>query len=227
MPQRKRILVADDQGANRKLTMRRLEQLGFDVDAVENGLQVIEAVNGTLYDLVFMDCHMPHMDGFRTALWIRQQEGKQRHTPIVAFTASVGTTDRQRCIAAGMDDFISKPASESDFLRVLAKWLPDAEMASGSLAVDRAEIISIFLGDAPRHIEAIRSALASRDAVGVAEAAHALKSGSGNVGATRLYELCEALEEIAARGDVSGAADVFSELETELRKVGVRSGKST
>ena len=189
MPQRKRILVADDQGANRKLTMRRLEQLGFDVDVVENGLQVIEAINRTPYDLVFMDCHMPHMDGFRTAQWIRQHEGAQRHTPIVAFTASVGTTDRERCLAAGMDDYISKPAAESELLRVLEKWIPEAEIATGGIAIDRAEMIAIFLGDAPQHIEAIRNALAARDAAGVAEAAHALKSGSGNVGATRVYEL--------------------------------------
>jgi two-component system sensor histidine kinase/response regulator len=217
MPQRKRILVADDQGANRKLTMHRLEQLGFDVDVVENGLQVVEAINRKQYDIVFMDCHMPHMDGFRTAQWIRQQEGTQRHTPIVAFTASVGTSDRQRCLAAGMDDFISKPAAESDLLRVLAKWLPDAEIASGSLEIDRAEIIAIFLGDAPNHIAAIRHALASRDAAGVAEAAHALKSGSGNVGATRVYELCDALEGIAGRGDLSAAAAIFDQLEMELR----------
>src|SRR2546421_5191629 len=187
MPQRKRILVADDQGANRKLTMHRLEQLGFDVDVVENGLQVIEAMLRSSYDLIFMDCHMPHMDGFRTSQWIRQREGSQRHTPIVAFTASVGTNDRERCLAAGMDDFISKPASDSDLLRVLAKWLPDTEVSGGGFEIDRAELIAIFLDDAPNHIQAMRDALAKRDASGVAEAAHALKSGSGNVGATRVY----------------------------------------
>jgi CheY-like chemotaxis protein/HPt (histidine-containing phosphotransfer) domain-containing protein len=218
MAQRKRILVADDQGANRKLTMRRLEQLGFDVDVVENGLQVIEAINRRPYDLVFMDCHMPLMDGFRTARWIRDQEGKEHHTPIVAFTASVGTTDRQRCLAAGMDDFVSKPADEAELVRVLARWLPDAEIAGGSVEIDRDEIIAIFLGDAPNHIETIRHALSERDSGGVAEAAHALKSGSGHVGARRVYELCDALEAIARRGDLDSAASIFSQLETELRK---------
>ncbi|MDQ6799907.1 MAG: response regulator [Acidobacteriota bacterium] len=225
MPQRKRILVADDQGANRKLTMHRLEQLGFDVDVVENGLQVIAAISRAPYDLVFMDCHMPHMDGFRTAQWIRQQEGTQRHTPIIAFTASLGTTDRQRCLSAGMDDFLSKPAAETELLRVLAQWLPDAEISGGSIEIDRAALVAIFLGDAPRHIEALRDALANRDAGAVAESAHALKSGSGNVGATRVYELCDALEGIGGRGDLAGAAAIFNQLETELSRV--RSGKST
>jgi CheY-like chemotaxis protein len=217
MPQRKRILVADDQGANRKLTMLRLEQMGFDVDVVENGLQVIEAFHRAPYDLVFMDCHMPHMDGFRTSQWIRQREGSERHTPIVAFTASVGTTDRERCLTAGMDDFISKPVADAELMRVLAKWLPDAHIAGGSFEIDRAELIAIFLGDAPKHIEAMRDALANRDAAGVAEAAHALKSGSGHVGATRVYELCDQLEVIGGRGDLSAAASLFSQLEMELR----------
>src|SRR5438552_1614639 len=137
MPHRKRILVADDQGANRKLTMHQLQQLGFDVDVVENGLQVIEAIHRAPYHLVFMHCHMPNMDGFRTAQWIRQREGSERHTPIVAFTASVGTTDRQRCLAAGMDDFISKPATDSELLSLLAKWLPDAEVSRAAFEIDR------------------------------------------------------------------------------------------
>ncbi|HEY8183170.1 MAG TPA: response regulator [Thermoanaerobaculia bacterium] len=217
MPQRKRILVADDQGANRKLTMLRLEQMGFDVDVVENGLQVIEAFHRAPYDLVFMDCRMPHMDGFRTSQWIRQREGSQKHTPIVAFTASVRATDRERCLAAGMDDFISKPVADSELLRVLAKWIPDAPIAGGSFAIDRADLIAIFLSDAPKHIQAMRDALADRDAAGVADAAHALKSGSGHVGATRVYELCHALEVIGGRGDLAEAGAIFSQLETELR----------
>ena len=208
---RKRVLVADDQGVNRKLTMRRLEQLGFEVDVVENGLQVIEAVNRTPYDLVFMDCHMPHMDGFRAAQWIRQREGTQRHTPIVAFTASAGESDRQRCLSAGMDDFVSKPIEEAELLRVVARWLGPAE--AGAPYIDRQELIEIFLADAPMHINAIRDAIRAEDAARVAEAAHALKSGAGNVGAMRIYELCEQLEE----NDLAAAAKIFDQLETEFR----------
>ncbi|HYS52774.1 MAG TPA: response regulator [Thermoanaerobaculia bacterium] len=213
MPQRKRILVADDQGVNRKLTMRRLEQLGFEVDIVENGLQVIEAVNRTAYDLVFMDCHMPHLDGFRAAEWIRQLEGPRRRTPIVAFTASAGATDRQRCLSAGMDDFVSKPIEESELLRVVARWLGSAE--AGAPHIDREELIEIFLADAPTHIDAIRDSLRTQNATQVAEAAHALKSGSGNVGAKRIYELCEELETNA--DDPTMAAKIFDQLETEFR----------
>src|SRR6266849_4594143 len=159
MPQRKRILVADDQGVNRKLTMRRLEQLGFEVDIVENGLQVIEAVNRTAYD------------------------------------------------------FVCKPIEESELLRVVARWLGSAE--AGAPHIDREELIEIFLADAPTHIDAIRDSLRTQNATQVAEAAHALKSGSGNVGAKRIYELCEELETNA--DDPTMAAKIFDQLETEFR----------
>jgi CheY-like chemotaxis protein len=211
MSQRKRVLVADDQGVNRKLTMLRLEHLGCDVDVVENGLQVIEAVNRAPYDLVLLDCHMPHMDGFRAAQWIRQQEGARRHTPIVAFTASFGTTDRQRCLAAGMDDFVVKPVEDAELMRVIGRWLPDLA-PQGAPAIDRNAMIAIFLDDAPAHIDALREAVSKRDSAAIAREAHALKSGAGNVGAMRIYELCEKLE--------SGLGDpgkVFAELETEFR----------
>ena len=103
----KRILVADDQAVNRTLTMRRLEQLGFTVDVVQNGLQVIDAVSQTDYDLIFLDCQMPHLDGFR--------EGTERHTPIIAFTAIVAGPDPQagRGIGASPSDpsMVSRCAS--------------------------------------------------------------------------------------------------------------------
>jgi CheY-like chemotaxis protein len=166
------------------------------------------------YDLIFLDCYMPHLDGFRTAQWIRQREGAERRTPIVAFTASVGASEK--CFAAGMDDYVAKPAGESDLTRILTKWIPDASLESGSIDIDRRAIVNIFLGDAPRHVAEIRRALEERNSAAVAEEAHALKSGSGNVGATRLYKLCVDLESIARRGDLDAAQD-FSQLEAELR----------
>jgi len=207
----KRILVADDQGVNRKLTMHRLALLGFEVDVVENGLQVIEAIGRAPYDLVFMDCHMPHMDGFRASQWIRQHEGAQRRTPIVAFTANSGIADRQQCLSAGMDDFVSKPIEEAELLRVVSRWLGPAE--AGAPSIDREELVGIFLADAPAHIRAIGDGLSAGNVKQIAEAAHALKSGSGNVGAMRIYALCEQLE----KTDLAGAARLFDQLETEFR----------
>jgi CheY-like chemotaxis protein len=219
MPPPKRILVADDQGVNRKLTMRRLEQLGFTVDVVENGLQVLEALNRAQYDLIFMDCHMPDMDGFQAARWIRQRERGERHTPIVAFTASLAGSDRDRCLAAGMDDFVSKPVEESELMRIIRRWLPDARTTDKLVGIDRKELIAIYLADAPTHLAAIRGALSARDARLLADSAHALKSGSGNVGAMQVYELCDQLETIARAGDLAAAGKIVPQLETEFRKL--------
>ena len=216
MPPPKRVLVADDQRVNRTLTTRRLEQLGFKVDAVENGLQVIEAVTRSRYDLVFLDCHMPHFDGFQAARWIREHEGTEIHTPLIAFTASVTEGDRERCLAAGMDDFVSKPIEESELVRVIRRWLPGVRTTDKLAAIDRNELMSIFLADVPSRIAAIQDALATRDVDLLAEAAHALKSGAGNVGATRLYELCDQLENA---GDLNAAGELVRQVETEFRKL--------
>ena len=94
---RVRILVADDQAVNRKLTMRQLERLGFTVDMAENGREVLEKMSHTAYDLVFMDCHMPEMDGFAATEEIRRREKNGKRTPIIALTASVVGPARSLC----------------------------------------------------------------------------------------------------------------------------------
>jgi len=213
---RKRILVADDQAVNRKLTTQRLERLGFEVDVVENGLQAIEAVSRSAYDFIFMDCHMPHLDGFRATEWVRQHESAQRHTPIIAFTASLAESERHRCLAAGMDDVVAKPASDADLLRVIQRWIPDVDPAPLAIPLD--EMMQIYLADAPNRLMEIRQALAARDANRLAEAAHALKSGSGSAGAVRTYALCDRLESIARAGDLASVAAIVEQLEADYRR---------
>src|SRR5438093_10372025 len=122
---RVRILVADDQAVNRMLTMRQLERLGVEVDVVESGRQALEAMSRTSYDLVFMDCHMPEMDGFEATEEIRRREGEGRRTPIIALTASVVGPDGVRCVEAGMDGFLLKPVKEPELRRVLSHWIID------------------------------------------------------------------------------------------------------
>lgn len=117
-----RILVADDQAVNRKLTMRQLEHLGFAVDVVADGAEAVEAMARGHYDLVFMDCHMPEMDGFRAAEEIRRREKAGTHLPIVALTATLGEEERDKCIASGMDDYLVKPVREAELRRVIEKW---------------------------------------------------------------------------------------------------------
>jgi CheY-like chemotaxis protein len=218
-----RILVADDQAVNRKLTMRQLEKLGVSVDVAVNGREALEAVLRTPYDLIFMDCHMPEMDGLHATREIRKA-GKR--TPVIGFTASLGELDRDQCLAAGMDDYMVKPVSQAELHRVLGQWLTDAPPIDAStISVlqqidDRLlrEVIDIYVSEAPKRIASIRDAISKRDPQLLAAAAHALRSSSGNVGASRVREICAELEKIGRSGEITGAPKLVEELVAEYER---------
>jgi PAS domain S-box-containing protein len=122
-----RILLAEDNPVNREVTLGMLELLGCRVDMVENGRQAVEAVSTQPYDLVLMDCQMPELDGFAATTAIRRHEerrGHVSHLPIIALTANAMEGDRERCLAAGMDDYLSKPFSQEGLRSVMQRWIP-------------------------------------------------------------------------------------------------------
>jgi CheY-like chemotaxis protein len=118
-----RILVAEDNPVNQKVAVKMIEKLGYRVDVAGNGREAVEASGRIPYDLVFMDCQMPDMDGFEAARTIRARERGVRHIPIVAMTANAMQEDRQRCLEAGMDDYLSKPISSKSLADTLNRWL--------------------------------------------------------------------------------------------------------
>ena len=120
------VLVVDDNAVNRKVAARMLEKLGCRVAVATNGHEALANLAGGEYALVFMDCQMPEMDGFEATKCIRQLEAPTaRHLPIIAMTANAMDSDREQCLASGMDDFMSKPIDGTTLTRMLTRWLPD------------------------------------------------------------------------------------------------------
>jgi CheY-like chemotaxis protein len=119
---RDRILIAEDNAINQKVIERMVQKLGYPVDLVANGREAIDALAGWSYSLIFMDCQMPEMDGFEACREIRKLDGGA-HIPIIAITANAMKGDRERCLAAGMDDYVSKPFKQEDLRVVIERWL--------------------------------------------------------------------------------------------------------
>jgi CheY-like chemotaxis protein len=131
---KRRVLLAEDNHMNQRVATKLLQKAGCEVDVVANGKLAVDAVRGNNYDLVLMDCMMPEMDGFEATAEIRRMEGESRHTIIFALTANAMAGDRERCLAAGMDDYLSKPFDLAALQRAIENWLtpqnPDERMRS-------------------------------------------------------------------------------------------------
>ena len=119
-----RALEAEDNVVNQKVAVRMLEKLGIRADVAANGLEAVQMFEMVPYNLVLMDCQMPEMDGFTAACEIRRREGAVNRATIIALTAEVMSGTRELCLAAGMDDYISKPIRPYDLTGMLRKWLP-------------------------------------------------------------------------------------------------------
>jgi CheY-like chemotaxis protein len=118
-----RILVVDDNAANQKVALRMVERLGYRADVAATGMEAVTMVGHGHYDAVLMDCQMPEMDGYDASRQIRHDERGGRHVPIIAMTADAGSGERERCLAAGMDDYVSKPVKLHVVAAVLERWL--------------------------------------------------------------------------------------------------------
>jgi PAS domain S-box-containing protein len=240
------ILVAEDNPVNQKLAMLQVKKLGYYVEAVSNGREAVAAVASGNYSLVLMDCQMPEMDGFAATAAIRAAEARRGsgHIPIIAMTANAMQGDRETCLAAGMDDYISKPVVGNQLWAAIQHWLPkrDVEQAVQEPGLDPPAIdvsvlehlrsfqvagepdfldslIDTYLEHTPQSIDAIREAVAGGTASALEQAAHSTKGSSLNLGATLLARLAEELERLGSIGTTDGAAPVLEALEAEFKRV--------
>jgi len=239
-PSSARILVAEDNEVNQKVAVKVLERLGYRVEVADSGQEAVEACARTPYDALLMDCQMPVMDGFAATARIREREGKDRHTPIIAMTASAMVGDRERCLAAGMDDYISKPISPEVMEEVLRRWLKkpgppvptpaqgpesssplDESVIETLLSIDEdgtllVEVIDTFLRISPKRMESLREAT---DPGTLERAAHSFLGSCANLGARRMAEICARLEHLGRAGSTEGALELVAILEEEHRVI--------
>ncbi|MEY2529426.1 MAG: two-component system, sensor histidine kinase and response regulator, partial [Verrucomicrobiota bacterium] len=231
-----RILVAEDNLINRAVATGILEKQGHLLVHAANGREAVEAFNDGVFDLILMDVQMPEVDGFEATRQIRElEESTGGHITIVAMTAHAMAGDRERCLAAGMDDYVSKPLRKEDLLRALKsagrQGLEDksektflhsrAELLSqcdGDEELMR-ELVSIFQENTPQIVRSIGEAIEKRDAPALAGSAHKLLSSLGAFGAKQAGSLALRLERHGQENDFSGTKERFTELEREADKI--------
>ena len=237
------VLLAEDNLVNQKLAVRLLEKRGHTVTVVDNGREALEATERRVFDLVLMDVQMPEMDGITATVNIRERERTTLvYQPIVAMTALVMQGDRDRCLAARMDGYLSKPLRPVELDEMLEVYTARKHTTSearpafapqGTAALDRtelldrvdgdvlfiAELAAIFRQEYTRQIEAVRISIEQGEADGLKRNAHALKGALANLSAVPAAALAAHLERIGASGVLRQAKAIFQQLEAELPRV--------
>ena len=223
------VLLVEDNKVNQEVAKLMLNSLGITPALAENGIDAIEKSGKTNYHLILMDCQMPTMDGFIATerIRMRERECHQQRTPIIALTANALAGDRERCVSAGMDDYLAKPITLSELERKLTQWLDDHQSASTKTlpfddrrfrqglplsSFDSAtthKLQRLFVGEAFSLARTAEQALQDGDLTPVHEFAHSMKGAAGNVGAANLQALAEALDQSARSGDFVGAQKLF------------------
>jgi CheY-like chemotaxis protein/HPt (histidine-containing phosphotransfer) domain-containing protein len=222
------ILVVEDNASNQLVAVGILRLLGYRADVASDGTEALDALDRTQVDAILMDCQMPEMDGFTATREIRRREGAGRHTPVIAMTAGASDSDRNQCLAAGMDDFLSKPVKPREIDAMLARWVVARGADAGEPVLDHdvleelrslspdgsllADIVDTFLSAAPDHILELQAAVAAGEAGAVRQCAHRLRGESGAVGTVELATLCRTLEEQSIAGRLDAAPALASSI---------------
>lgn len=231
-----RILLAEDSPTNRLVIAAMLSQTGYAIDEAENGAVAVQAAAAHAYSLILMDLEMPDLDGLEAARRIRCLAPPHGEVPILAMTASDAAEERERCFAAGMDGFLTKPVEQSQLLEAVAHWTAGAAAsaqgeerrpAAELPLLDRAslsqleedvgaelvpDILGTFVVESERRMVLLEACVEAADSVGVADQAHALKGSAGTFGAMAMRQAAHDLEQAGRVGDLATIARIAPEL---------------
>jgi signal transduction histidine kinase/CheY-like chemotaxis protein len=237
-----RILLVEDNTVNQQVALAILRKLGLRADAVADGAEAIATLEAIPYDLVLMDVQMPVMDGIKATRIIRSPDSAvlDHAIPVIAMTARAMQGDREKCLAAGMNDYVAKPIDPQSLIATLECWLapaaatsslprePARSAAAGPLAdfhyaslvarllgdkVMASEIVAMFLDALPRQMAQLRLQLEAGDSVATQQCAHTIKGAAANMGAERLRMLALDLEQAALAGDLATVAHALPDLD--------------
>ena len=233
-----KILAVDDEPDVRRLIQIKLKKAGFDVITAADGEEGVATAKAEKPDLILMDVMMPEMDGIEATMKIRRNETGASHTPIIALTANVFSEDRERCLQAGMDDFVAKPIDSNKLRQQMVKWILHAPLQAQENEAMRSEIdlmsqetldklgqetspeilpeiVNVFIDEMQERIDQFPSNISALDADDLVSRAHAIKSSAGTFGANRLMEAARDIEQLARDGEIDQArSQISSMLET-------------
>jgi PAS domain S-box-containing protein len=231
-----RVLVVEDNEINRQVAVMFLAKMGYRCDVATNGMEAVEAVKQLDYHLIFMDCQMPILDGYGATKYIRLWEGERKHTRIIALTANALASDHEKCLAAGMDDYLSKPIRQQELAAVIQRVTgpppttiaPPAEhkhhidtailrslRSATGIETVRA-VIGMLRDDLPNIQQDLRSAIQSNDAAFMMRIAHRLTGSCGTLGLMQVQQLCQNMEHAAREKNMAQAQELASSIALQL-----------
>jgi len=242
------ILLVEDNALNQLVATKLLAKLGYEVAVAANGIEALAALEHANFDAVLMDCQMPEMDGYDATRELRRREGTARHTPVIAMTAAAMQGDREECLAAGMDDYLTKPIRADALSETIGRWIGTDEQTEGSATdtvasqspdvaqLDESRIAMLrdlddgdgtlmalladeFTSEAQRQLNALRAGVAEGDPQAVERAAHSVKGSSANLGAVRLSQLTGRIEEFARAGAIGSLDAEIDAVAVEFERV--------
>ncbi|BBD61242.1 multi-sensor hybrid histidine kinase [Nostoc sp. HK-01] len=248
-----RILVAEDNLVNQKVALKQLKSLGYNADVAANGQEVLQLLEKIPYDVILMDCQMPVLDGLETTKeihrWHESYFANRRRPIIIAMTANAMKEDKQLCLDAGMDDYLSKPVMKEKLAAVLEHWsqflveihtdIKSVHTVSttaedlDTLPIDwehlhqlsendpefEEQLLDIFVKDMYTRLELTKEAIANSDFQLMAQQAHQIKGTSNNIGAKSMYLVAEKLEQLAIYQERRGSTEIISELEDFVNRI--------